>query len=186
MDEVPMNDKDERESFLFRHTETKVAAKRAPRNATGAPKGKVVARGSTVLVGDTHNSTNARSDATSLPPGQQTIQAAVRTSSVNQQPAVAMETESSPTDSTASDTAVCASTITEPSNVVQSNATAMVIHKDDDVAHRASIWNDLVSKASAMAPPFPNAPELVHFPYDPSKVTMVPCGTSGFMLQFAR
>lgn len=190
MDEVPMNDKDEHESFLFRLAESKTASKRAPRGATNAGKNKVaaarVSKGSTVLVGDTSSLQSIENGGPGLPPGQKTIQEVVRSSPENQEPPVAMDTDSSPCDSAMSDAAASASTITEPSRAAQQNDTAIVIHSTDDAANKASIWNDLVSKASAMAPPFPHAPELVHFPYDPSKVTLVPCGTSGFMLQIAR
>ena len=73
-------------------------------------------------------------------------------------------------------------TATHPTEA-PSAQTSLVVHDDDDVG-APSIWSNIVDKVSVVLPPFPHAPEFVHFPYDPSKVTLVPCGSSGFMLQF--
>ena len=62
-------------------------------------------------------------------------------------------------------------------------SSAIVVHADEAPA---SIWSELAPAAAVTALPYPNAPEIVWFPYDPTKVSLVPCGSTGFLLQFRK
>lgn len=72
----------------------------------------------------------------------------------------------------------------EESQTAQTAQTALVVHPERGTSSGSSIWSGLVDQASVVEAPFPNAPEFVHLPIDPSKVTLVPCGKTGVILQF--